>query len=527
MMKLIVKKFRKKILILPALAILLATVGIYGFTASKKPAVDLTLVGRGDISQIVSTTGKVKASEAVDLAFEKNGRVLRVLAKSGDTVGANAALIELDSSNLQSQLLDAQANVDAQKAKLDELKNGSRPEDLQAAETDVKKAEQDLINSYADIIAIANDAYNKAYDAVRKQASDLFINSEESDPLLVFQTKSSQIERDVKTLRVQASKELNGWRDEFLAMPTNPANSELEAELQKSSAHLALIRKFETTALDAVNDSLNLPAAYMATYKASLNIGITNIDAAISSVNSQIQTIASQKIAVQKTQDQLALKHAGASNEAVTAQAAVLKQAEAKAQSIRIDIEKTILRTPISGVVTRQEAKVGEIVAANAAIVSLISESALEIEAYIPEADIAKIKLGNIAEVTLDAFLSDPSHVFNAIVTSINPAETIIDGVPTYKTTFQFEKQSTGVKSGMTANLDITTASVKSAILVPQRSIFRQDNKQFVQLPSKTNSAIPENREVTTGLRGIDGSIEILSGLNDRDEIITYPAISK
>ena len=503
--------------VLGVAGVVVITTGYFITRGGGKTPLEIYTVKRGPIVQEVSVTGKVRSAGGVSLSFVRSGQVVRVYKDEGDKVKSGEALIELDRSDLDSQLLENQASVAAQRAKLDELKRGSRPEDIQAAETDVKKAEQDLINDYANVLTIMNDAYAKAYDAVRKQADDLFTNDEETDPLLTFQTKGSQIERDVKSLRATASIELNTWRDELKALAVKASDADLEAALQKSYEHLLVIRKFENTALDAVNDALNLTSTNATAYKASLNTGIAAINTAIASVSSQIQIIAAQKISVQKSKDQLALKVAGSTAESIAAQEAVLKQAEAKLQSTQTEIEKTILRSPINGVVTEQLAKVGEIAGTNAKVVSLISDAALEINANIPEADVAKVAVGNKANITLDAY--GPEKIFKGKVIKINPGETIIDGVATYATTIEFASSTAEARSGMTANVDIRTAERENVLLVPQRLIATRDGKRVVFM--STGNDTPEEREIAVGLRGSDGNVEVLSGLTEGELLVT------
>jgi len=160
---------------------------------------------------------------------------------------------------------------------------------------------------------------------------------------------------------------------------------------------------------------------------------------------------------------------------------------------------------------------VGEAVSINVPVAKVISASGFEVEVNIPEADIAKVKLGDKSKVTLDAYGDDA--LFEAEVVSIDPAETIIEGVATYKTTLQFSEKDDRIKSGMTANLDILTAERHSVIAIPQRAVITKDGQKTVRLLGDNNEVTEVN--VQTGLRGSDGKIEILSGVNEGDKVIT------
>ncbi len=139
------------------------------------------------------------------------------------------------------------------------------------------------------------------------------------------------------------------------------------------------------------------------------------------------------------------------------------------------------------------------------------------ISAAVPEVDVAKITIGDKAEVTLDAY--GDTTVFPAAVSSIDPAETVIEGVPTYKVTLYFNDRDERVRSGMTANLDILTERREGVFRIPSRAVTTKDGKKIVRVPD-----ISGLREVVveTGLRGSDGSIEIVSGLSEGDEVVTF-----
>jgi multidrug efflux pump subunit AcrA (membrane-fusion protein) len=174
------------------------------------------------------------------------------------------------------------------------------------------------------------------------------------------------------------------------------------------------------------------------------------------------------------------------------------------------------------------EAKVGEVVFPSSpysdsrvTFVSIISDKNYEIEVNVSEVDIAKIKSGDTAIITLDAYGDETE--FYATVTSIEPAETIIEGISTYKVKLQFNEQDEQIKSGMTANIDILTAKKENVITIPQRAIITKAGQKIVRViedvPEKNLININEVI-VKTGLRGSDGRIEILEGINEGDEVV-------
>ncbi|MFA7662714.1 MAG: efflux RND transporter periplasmic adaptor subunit, partial [Patescibacteria group bacterium] len=307
--------------------------------------------------------------------------------------------------------------------------------------------------------------------------------------------------------------------------------------------NLYQVRTLMTTLSSALNYVVGESQANITAYKNDVNTGQININTAINTLDSQIQQISSQKATNNSTiataentlksaQETLNLKQAGYTASQIANQKSAVKQAEAnllsqKAQTRQAEasvssalaqFEKTILKSPIAGIITNKNSEVGEFIASTQTVFSVISEANYQIEANIPEIDVAKTKLGDEAVVTLDAYGSD--REFKAKVINIDPSEKIIEGVPTYKTTFEFTENDNPAKPGMTANLEITTAFRENVISIPQRAVYETENGKTVKVLNSDNSTFREVI-VTTGLQGSDGQIEIISGIQVGDKIIT------
>lgn len=571
-----IKKPKIIIALIGGLAVIIA-VSFY-FSGSGSSAYEFITVKRSDLAQEVSVTGKIKPAEDVSLAFEKGGKIDKIYVEIGDNVIIGQKLAGLENSDIEAQLAQAEAGVDSSKAallqykatlerervKLDELKAGTRTEEIQILEAKVEsakkalsdteinlknvqtKADTDLSNLYDDIKDILNDAYAKAEDAANKQTDELFTDDLTNAPALNFLTSDAQAETDAEALRLGATTELKSFKSDLADYPTVYIG--LDNLLSKSKSRLEIVRNFLIRANDALNGATNLSQTNITTYKANIATGRTNVNTAITNITTQQQLIASQKNTNQSNistaqsqvntaqnsllvaEAELNLKKAGATAQQIAAQEAQVgqaeanvaagqaqvKQSEANARNYRAQLSKSTLYAPIDGVVTKQTTSSGEIVAANSPIISIISKNQYEIEANIPEADIAKVHVGNSANVTLDAY---PDINFEAKITSVDPAETIVEGVATYKVTLQLVSEDGKIKSGMTANIDILAEKKENVLSVPQRAITTRNGDKFVTILK--NDDATEEVKVTTGIKGTNGYIEIMEGLKEGDKIIT------
>ena len=506
--------FLKKKWFLAAAIALFATVAAFLIFKARSGNYETVQVKRGPIAQEVEITGKTKSANNVDLAFERIGRVNTVNAFVGDKVGAGQALVYLDTNELRAQLLDAQANEDSQKAKLDELKIGARPEDIKVKETELNNAKQTLANDYLSALDVLNDAYAKTDDAVRKQTDLMFSSDEGMSPLLTFSTNNSQLETDVKALRANLTSTLNKWKAELIDLTTSHTDIALGGALNNAQKYLELIRSFIDKLSSLMGGSVSLTQPTIDTYRTSINTAKANINTAISNVNDQEQTIAFQISAVQKIQDELNLKLAGSTKEQIASQEAQLRQAEAKVALVNAQIQKSVLYSPITGTVTKQDLRVGEVASPNTTFLSIISENQLEIETDIPEISIGKIASGNKVEITLDAF---PGETFTGKVFYIDPAETLVNGVVNFKVKIAFDKPDSRLKSGLTTNLIIQTANEPNTLILPIYIITEKDNGTFV---SKLENGNLTEISVMVGLKDAKGNAQILSGVNEGDKIV-------
>jgi HlyD family secretion protein len=217
-----------------------------------------------------------------------------------------------------------------------------------------------------------------------------------------------------------------------------------------------------------------------------------------------------------------------ASNSDINLAQAQISQAQANINSIDEQIENTKLYSPFTGILTELNYNIGEQFSPSLTnFAALLVDDLFEIEVDIAESDINKVKINDQVKITLDAFSRDT--IFNGFVSFIEPAQTIIQGVVYYKVKIQFtsldnwladniEKRQE-IKAGMTANVEIETASRENVLQVPGRAIINQEDKNIVRV-LKDEELV--EKEVQTGLRGDSGLVEIISGLSEGEEIITF-----
>ena len=199
----------------------------------------------------------------------------------------------------------------------------------------------------------------------------------------------------------------------------------------------------------------------------------------------QAKASAREAAAVLQTQQELAARGVATRKDMVgfeasdqRAQAAVeiaradLTLAEANLDLVSADLGKAEIRSPINGVVLDRTAEAGQIVAASfeAPVLFKLAEDLerMQLLVDIDEADIGKIKVGNLADFTVEAY---PARSFPAVITQVRFAPETTNEVVTYKAELSVANPDGLLRPGMTATAAITVDRVTGALLVPNAAL--------------------------------------------------------
>jgi len=198
-----------------------------------------------------------------------------------------------------------------------------------------------------------------------------------------------------------------------------------------------------------------------------------------------------------------------------------VEKARANAWTLQSQVGKSVLYSPIDGVVIKKYIDRGELATVSATVVTIMGEGGLEVKANIPESDIAKVQVGQMADVTFDAFSSD--EIFEVRVATIEPAATIIQEVVYYEVVFDILRKDERMKVGMSADIDILTAEKEDVLVIPGQAVKNAEDRKYVEiLVESGESREVKATDVKTGLRGDNGLVEVLSGLTGGEKVITF-----
>ena len=197
--------------------------------------------------------------------------------------------------------------------------------------------------------------------------------------------------------------------------------------------------------------------------------------------------------------------------------AANLRQAEASARSAKIQLDYTVIRAPVSGVVGSVSTQVGETVAASFAsptFVTIIDLERLEIWAYVDETDIGRVEVGQRATFTVDTY---PDTEFTGTVTAIQPKAEIVDNVVNYVTLIRIgPTEGKILRPEMTTTVNIVLEGREDVLTLPNGAVRRDSEGVFAYVPGPGGL---ERRAILTGYRGRDYT-EVVEGLEAGEEVV-------
>jgi RND family efflux transporter MFP subunit len=188
-----------------------------------------------------------------------------------------------------------------------------------------------------------------------------------------------------------------------------------------------------------------------------------------------------------------------------------LTQAEINVKKAQLDLEKTKIRAPFSGIIADIQASPGEHVSVERELFTLVNISRIQVHARVLESEIGKMQVGR--EVDL-RFSAHPGKVFKGKVSAISP---IVN--PEYKTCKVFvdvENPEEELKPGMHAEVEIAAEIHKNKLLIPQDAILTRSQRKLLFV---VEDGLAKWRYIEIGLENEEYA-EVLDGVKEGEQVI-------
>jgi len=180
---------------------------------------------------------------------------------------------------------------------------------------------------------------------------------------------------------------------------------------------------------------------------------------------------------------------------------------------------KSPVAAPISGSIISSPVKTGQKVNASSVITKIGDIENLQVSAKVPERYVAELKIGQKAEIRLEAY---PDVVFIASVVRISP---VVDSATrTKEIILNFDTTDSRINAGMFAKVKLYTTVYAGKIAIKQDALVNNSDKYYLYVVNEDCATVTK-REVTLG-KNVDGYYQILTGVNPGEEVVVEGMLS-
>jgi HlyD family secretion protein len=423
---------------------------------SAAPEYRTTPAEVGSVSATIGMTGAVRSKQTTILAWQTSGVIASVPVAKDQTVAKDALLANLDPTSLPQAVILAQANlVSAQKALDNLLLTNQARSNAELAMARAQKALDDAKK--------ARD--NKQYQRASQETIDI------ARANLILAGKALE---DAETIYNRNKNRDNN--DVVFAA----ALSQLAAAQQRYDQ-----AKYNLDYVSALPDPLDVQTA-----QALVDVAQSNLMAA--------------KVEWERDKD-------GPSDADISA-------ARAQVDAAQAVIDQARLTAPFAGSLTLVKSKVGDQVAPGTLAFQLDDLSRLYVDGEVTEVDIARIQVGQPAELTFDALRGQN---FSGKVSEIASVGKSISGTVSFTVTIEINQPDARLRPGMTAAADITASSQQGALLVPNQALRSRQGQPVVYV---LKNGAPQAVAIQLGAASTTQTQVTAVDLKPGDPIVLNPA---
>lgn len=489
-------------------------------SSGAKPALQTDTVQKHDLKRTVLATGTVTSGLDVGLGFRSSGAVSRILSPVGTKVISGSVLATLEQRSELAAVTQARGSLAQAQANYQKVLAGSSSEEVvlagrgvDAATTTLDNAKKSLQDTKQQQAVLVNNALSALLNSTLSATPAAGNIGSTSVTVLGTYTSTEQ-----GFYVVQIYNTNNGPR--FVVHGLENGDGAVKANIATSFGNKGLLIQFSSTNVyDADSWTIEIPNMKAANYVTNKNAYAAAVEAQTVAVSTAENTVASAASALNQAVATLDAKRAAARPADVSAANAQILSAQGQLEAANAQLENTIIRAPSNGTVTAVDLKVGEQATALKPVITLQDINNLYVEANVSEANVAQVKLDQPVKFTFDALGAD--REFTGKLLTIDPASTVVSGVVNYKITASVN-QVTDIKPGMTANMSVLVGIANNVLAVPGRSIVEHDGKKFVRVITDEKKQTYKETELTTGLEADGGLVEIKTGLEAGQTVVTF-----
>ena len=464
--------------------------------SSSSSAIRIGKVVRGDLNGVLNFSAPVQNKGEVLVVPRVIARVDKLNVDVGSRVRAGDVLAELDHTELDQQVLAAQATQASAEARLAALQAGPKPEVLAAAQANLRAAQ----------------ARVNALQSARDNADIATLDQRVKDARAALDQAQASLEPDAQALG-QAEASASEARTKLAQLQADPTKANdktvmdaARSDVQKADAAVAAAKTPHGTQAAADRARLDLQDAQQAQLLARLSTTAFDLDQA--------------RALLDVADAQVKLASAPASPEELKASQTTVEEAFAQAELTRSRLRDATVTAPINGTVAEIGTRVGSTVGPSASMLTLIPPD-MQVVVRADESQLSQVQVGQSASLSVESF---PKEGFTGTVKGIAP---VLDP-RTRSVAVQIDVPDPQgkLKPGMFAQLAIQIGQRAGALIVPKEAILRVGSVDPSAPVQSVVYSVVESRvhKQTVSLGATDGkNVEIIQGVQEGIDLVLNP----
>lgn len=464
-------------------------------------------------SEPLALIGEVVSVSEASIRAEAGGRVTGTYAERGDFVNAGYVLAKTENSAQSAAVLQAEGALESAEAQLAKLRSGARDEEIRIAEIAVLNAKNAYEQSRVSTTNTIRSVYNSNDDIVHTKIDVMFSNPTSPVPQFIPRGTNSALEVQIENMRLTIEVILNNQqaRSERLDEQTN-----LEEEINRLQDETQLIREFVAliaTVLNSVNPSMEMSQSEIDLYISTASAARTAAGTSLATLSSAAQNLHATEAALLTAETQLEQTQSGARSEDIAAASASVKQAQGAYNAALAALEKTHIRTPISGTLNSFSISTGDYLTPQQEVAVVANNNALEVQTYITEHD-RGIIVGNTAliEGRYPGVVTKVAEALDPLTRKIEVRIALRDDVAALA-----NGQSVRVALNRASRETQTTTTSNEPLTIPLSSVKIEAGRNVVFTLSPEGTLVAHPIELGALL---GESIQVLSGLTPEMQIV-------
>jgi HlyD family secretion protein len=386
----------------------------------------------------VTASGEVVPVRDAALSLPTDGVIVEVLVAEGDEVEAGQLLVRLESTQQTAAVAQAEARLRQAQVRLDELKAGPRPQEIEAAQAAVEAAKAQLAKitegAQPEEVTAAKAALASAQASLQKA-----LEGPDEDEITLAAVGLKQAEVDLK--QAQWAYDEVAYGDEVGASPQAAQLEQATLDYQAALARYHLAVRGPTQA--------DIAAAKAQLAQAEANLALLQQRA------SEAEVTAAQA-GIRRAQAQLDLLQAGVRPEEIAAAETEVAAAEAALTQAQATLADTELHAPFAGTITALDVSPGEVVSplTGQVVLTLADLSRLQVKTTdLSERDVDRVAVAQQATVYVEALGQD----LEGEVVRIACQASTIGGDVVYPVIIELNEQPPGLRWGMSVDVEISS----------------------------------------------------------------------